>query len=180
MSKDEVFQTDERSLKLMSEIKLAVGSKDWRKADSKIMEFLQHEPNNPDALMYLGISKAAQGYEPEGEHHLLASLTFNPKNKIAYYYLGIIVMEQGRCMLASEAFRKGLSIDPHNHSLHYQMGRALERLGNYNEAIYAYEQALNTDSSAGIIDADFYAQSQEALVRLQESGSRADAETCKE
>jgi tetratricopeptide (TPR) repeat protein len=175
-----VVEDESNLMILMTSIKNAIRSKQWRAADTLILEYLRRVPNNPDALMYLGISKAGQGYEPEGEHHLLASLTFNPRNKVAYYYLGVIVMEQGRCILASEAFRKGLDIDPDNHSLHYQLGRALERLGNHEEALQAYEQVLNTDPSMSIDNSDFITQSQEAIARLQDPEGLTDTESCED
>lgn len=164
----------------MQQIVDAINDESWRAADSTIYEYLRQCPNDPDALMYLGVSKAAQGYEPEGEQHLLASLTFNPGNKLAYYHLGVIVLEQGRCILASEAFRRGLSIDPDNHSLHYQLGRALERLGNHEEALQAYQRAINTNPAEGITSTDFSVQSQDAITRLQDSSRQEEIETCEE
>jgi aspartate beta-hydroxylase len=164
----------------MDDIKKAIWNEQWRAADTRIHEYLKHEPNDPDALMYLGVSKAAQGYEPEGEHHILASLTFNPRNKTAYYYLGIIVLEQGRCILASEAFKKGLSIDPTNHALQYQLGRALERLGNSEEALDAYRQSLSYSPDRDLSDNDFSAKSKEAIRRLKDSQNLTEGETCEE
>lgn len=164
----------------MEEIRAAIRNKNWRAADSRIHEYLGQVSNDPEALMYLGVSKAAQGYEPEGEHHLLASLTFNPRSKLAYYYLGIIVMEQGRCILASEAFRKGLSIDPTNQALLYQFGRSLERLGNYEEALDAYRRSLDSDPDIEISDEDFSTKSHEAIKRLKEPEYQIDAKFCGE
>ena len=165
---------------LMATIKDSIRKKQWHSADNKIYDYLKYVPNDPDALMYLGVSKAAQGYEPEGEHHILASLTFNPRNMLAYYHLGVIVLEQGRCILASEAFQRGLSIGPENQALLYQLGRALERLGKYEEAIDAYQQSINSQLDKELTEEDFSERSQEAIKRLQDPKIRTDAETCKE
>jgi tetratricopeptide (TPR) repeat protein len=114
----------------------------WRVVETNALEVLKHDEQNSEALMYLGLVKAAQGFEPEGENLLLASLTFNPRNHNAYYNLGFLALQQGRCMFASDAFRHGLTIDPANHSLLFQLGRALERLGMTKEALESYQQAL--------------------------------------
>lgn len=164
----------------MGEIREAIRDQAWRTADLKIHEYLKHEPNDPDAMMYLGISRAAQGFEPEGEHLLLASLTFNPRNKEAYYHLGIIVMEQGRCILASEAFRKGLSIDSTSHALLYQLGRALERLNNIEESLDAYQQALNHGPNIEKSGDDFTSETKKAIKRLRDPKLRRNPETCEE
>ncbi len=114
----------------------------WRVVELNAQKALNCEPYNSDAMMFLGIAKAFQGYEPEGENLLLTSLTLNPRNVDAYYNLGLIVLNQGRCILASDAFKKGLSIEPTYHPLHYQLGRALERLGELSKALEAYQGAL--------------------------------------
>ncbi len=158
---------EEELSKLISAMRDAIGIQGWRSADLKAREVLKHKPNDPDALMYLGVARAAQGYEPEGEHHLLASLTFNPHNKDAYYHLGLIVLEQGRCILASEAFRKGQSIDPTNHRLLYQLGRALERLGNLDDALDSYKQALQNKPNPELDEIDFSLESEKAIIRLR-------------
>ena len=158
---------EEELSKLISAMRDAIGIQGWRSADLKAREVLKHKPNDPDALMYLGVARAAQGYEPEGEHHLLASLTFNPHNKDAYYHLGLIVLEQGRCILASEAFKKGVSIDPTNHALLFQLGRAFERLGNLDKALEVYEQALQNKPNPGLEEVDFSLEIEKAIKRVQ-------------
>ncbi len=155
--------------RLISALRAAIGIQAWRLADQKAREVLKRKPNDPDALMYLGVARAAQGYEPEGEHHLLASLTFNPRNRDAYYHLGVIVLEQGRCILASEAFRKGISIDPENHQLHYQLGRALERLGYLDEALVAFKQALQNRPNPELDEIDYSIEADKSINRVKEA-----------
>jgi tetratricopeptide (TPR) repeat protein len=118
----------------------AIGA--WRMTESCAQRALQHDQNNPEALMYLGAAKAAQGFEPEGENQLLASLVFNPSNAETYYNLGLIVMKQGRCILASEAFKRSLAIESNNHAFLYRLGQSLERLGDLEGALKMYQQAI--------------------------------------
>jgi tetratricopeptide (TPR) repeat protein len=143
----------------------------WRIAELNAQEVFKYDPNNTVALMYLGVAGAEQGFEPEGENQLLASLTLDPKNAQAYYYLGVIVMRQARCILASNAFQKGLTINPTSHPLHYRLGQALERLGNLDEALESYNQALRyrPDMSKGWvhIESDFTKEAMESIDRVK-------------
>ncbi len=179
MKTDENAPNQANPLDLLRIIKDMVRSSAWRAVEQTSLTLLQRIPNNAEALMYLGIARAGQGFEPEGETLLLTSLTFDPQNKDAYYHLGIIVLEQGRCMLASEAFRKGLSIDPTSHPLQYQMGRALERLGNHEESLVAYQQALIHTPKNGQSD-DFTSEAKAAIARLQDPNRADNQEVCKE
>lgn len=149
----------------------------WRVAETSALEVLKREEQNSEALMYLGLVKAAQGFGPEGENLLLASLTFNPRDHNAYYNLGVLALQQERCIFASDAFRHGLTIDPVNHSLLFQLGRALEKLGMTKEALESYEQALLHSPKANqereFAGMNFAEDSRRAIERLQSpSGSK--------
>jgi tetratricopeptide (TPR) repeat protein len=167
-----MVETDTAKMKLMDEIRDAIKEKNWRTADFKILEYLKEEPHSPDALMYLGVSKGAQGYEPEGEQHLLASLTLEPGNRDAYYYLGVMVLEQGRCILARNALERGLTIDPSNHTILFQLGRALERLGEQDSAMDAYQRSLGSNLSTIQTEPDFTSEAKKAVNRLQNAKSQ--------
>ncbi len=171
-------EPNDGKLKLMEEIRESIKEQDWRAADFKILEFLKKDPHDPDALMYLGVSKGAQGYEPEGEQHLLASLTLEPGNRDAYYYLGVMVLEQGRCILARNALERGLSIDPSNHSILFQLGRALERLGEQASALDAYQKALGNNLSTIQTEPDFTAEAKKAINRLEAAEPQKEEQTC--
>jgi superkiller protein 3 len=155
---------DDDTLQEISKIQDSISKKEWRVVEQMCHTILKRIPNEPEALMYLGIARAAQGFEPEGENLLLASLNINPRSKQAYYNLGLIVMNQGRCIFASDAFDHGLRIDPHDHALYYQRGCALERLGKRKEAIEHFEKAvLHTPTDEAL---DFTAAAKEAIQRI--------------
>ncbi len=145
----------------------------WKSVDINILEFLKHHPNHPEALMYLGISRAAQGFEPEGETLLLSSLTLDPRNHDAYYNLGLLVLRQGRRLLARDCFNKGLSLESSNHPLLFQLGQALEQLGDLAGALKAYEETLKNspdpNKAWGHSGLDFTTQAQEAVERIKRS-----------
>jgi TolA-binding protein len=143
----------------------------WRAAEQNAQQALRHDPVNPEAMMYMGIAKAAQGYEPEGEGLLLASLTLDPQNAETYYNLGLIVLKQGRCILANNAFSRGLAIEPTSHTLLYHLGQTFERLGALNEALEAYYQALrhspNSNQVWELTGMDFTLETKDSITRIQ-------------
>ncbi|NHJ12900.1 MAG: hypothetical protein EAX95_04450 [Candidatus Thorarchaeota archaeon] len=143
----------------------------WRAAEMNSIEALRGDPLNDEALMYLGIARAAQGFEPEGETHLLASLTLNPKNSDAYYNLGLLALKQGRSLFATDCFEHGLSIDPSNHALLFQYGRALERIGRLQDALQAHQQCVlqspNPGQLWGFTGMDFTGEAKEAIERIE-------------
>ncbi len=165
MNSEDSTSKDDMLLVLIEEIQRSIKNREWRTAEHKTNRLLDLYPNNSEALMYLGISRAAQGYEPEGENLLLASLTLDPRNKEAYYNLGLIVMNQGRCILAADAFRHGLNLDPTNHALLFQLGCALEKLGKHEEALEVFQRALSHTPSE--VELDFTQATHEAIKRIQ-------------
>lgn len=163
---------DNRLMTYLGIARAAVKLKAWRAAEFNAQQALQHDPNNPEALVYLGLARAAQGFEPEGENQILASITLNPRNADAYYHLGRVVLRQGRCILASNAFKQGLAIEPNSHPLLYHLGKALECLGNPEEALEYYRQALQNKPSAtmswGLSGNDFASEATKAIKRIQQ------------
>ncbi|MFW9918556.1 MAG: tetratricopeptide repeat protein [Candidatus Thorarchaeota archaeon] len=164
MNPAEPTPDSQATMALIEDIQGAIRNKEWRLAEQKATKLLDQNPSGPEALMYLGITRAAQGFEPEGETLLLASLTLDSKNKEAYYNLGLIVMNQGRYLLATDAFQHGLSLDPTNHALLYQLGRALERLCRDEEALDMLEKALLHPPDDEL---DFTNESKDAIKRIQ-------------
>lgn len=157
--------TETEILQWMEKIQAAVRQREWRDVEKLSLLILDKNQNHPETMMYLGIARAAQGFEPEGENLLLASLTLNPNNKEAYYNLGVIVLNQGRCLLAEDAFRHGLKLDPLNHALNYQLGCVLERLCRDNEAIEAFQRAL--DNQPNEDEPDFKREAATGIERIQ-------------
>ena len=167
-----VFEEPDEDQKQLGVCKKATKLGAWRAVEFNALEYLKSNPNDPEALMYLGIARGEQGFEPEGENLLLTSLTFNPNNHHAYYHLGLLVMKQGRKILASNCFNKGLEYKPEHHSLLYHLGRAHELMNSNEDAIRMYEKALenipiNEDPWADSID-DFSDEARIAIMRIQQ------------
>ncbi|NWF96884.1 MAG: tetratricopeptide repeat protein [Candidatus Thorarchaeota archaeon] len=149
----------------------AIGLSAWHLAELNASEMLMNDPHDPEALMYLGIAKAAQGYAPEGEGLLLASLTMDPMNADAYYHLGVILLNQGRCMTAVDSLRQVLQLVPGERMALYHLGRALERLGRLPEALKSYreslKQASTTTTLLTCLASDITKELEDSVVRVE-------------
>ncbi len=160
---------DSRLELYFDEIYRASQKEEWRIVEQKARAVLEAEAHHPKAMMFLGLARAGQGFEPEGENLILASLTLDSRNVEGYYYLGVLVLDQGRSLLAIDAFLHGIRIAPTSHPLHYQLGRAYERSGRHDEALSAYARAVDLISSSSedaLAWLDFSAEAKEAIVRL--------------
>ncbi|MFX0108228.1 MAG: tetratricopeptide repeat protein [Candidatus Hodarchaeota archaeon] len=143
----------------------------WRVVERYALRMLELEPHDPTALMFLGVARAEQGYEPEGEHLLLSALTFNSRHLDSYYNLGRLVLKQGRYILASNLFKRGLDINSKHHSMNFHLGQALERLGLYDEAAYYYESTIesspNEIGNSDFLIEDYTKEASDSLTRLR-------------
>jgi len=168
------FNIEDTQLRdLIGTARAAIRVHAWRAAEYNAYEILKHVPDHPDAMMFLGIAKAALGYDAEGEGLLLASLTLNPKNHDAYYNLGLLTMKQGRYTFACDAFKHGLKSEPTNHALLFQLGQSLETIGNLEESLESFRKAMQYSpgpyqawSNANM---DFAREVKEAIARVQDA-----------
>ena len=71
------------------------------------------------------------------------AFAIDPGYSRAYSYLGMAYKEQGNAEAAVDAFREAVAIDPYNYPwAHVNMGMLLSDSEQYDEALAAFEQAL--------------------------------------
>jgi tetratricopeptide (TPR) repeat protein len=93
-----------------------------------------------------------------------------PTHPHAQYNLGNVYMERGQYELAAEQFRRALEISPGNRAAFYQLAKALEYLGRVDEALEAYEQAVNTAPNDEVLPntgKGYEAEAKEGIDRLR-------------
>ena len=86
--------------------------------------------------------------EPSAEKWLTASLTLNSQDAQAWFYLGRTKYSQTNYAGAIQAFEHCLKLEPKNVSAEYNVGLAYEGLNQNDEAIQAYENAIDWQSQA--------------------------------
>ncbi|HEX3985980.1 MAG TPA: FG-GAP-like repeat-containing protein, partial [Acidobacteriaceae bacterium] len=79
---------------------------------------------------------------PEAEQELQQAARMEPDNPRVWYNLGLTQMDEADQKQASEDMRKVLALDPKDADAYYFVGQLDLTLGNFNDAIAAFEQAL--------------------------------------
>jgi tetratricopeptide (TPR) repeat protein len=163
--------TPEQLRKDLVSAEVSVRARAWDAAEMQAREILKHQPDNAQALFYLGVALAAIGKHDEAAQYLARAVEADPANYDAWYNLGNVSFEEGRYEEAITQLRRSLEISPDNHPVLYRLGLALEKTGKIEEAIEAYEIALRTAPNPGQVlgyrGLDFEPQAKEALQRLR-------------
>ena len=150
---------------------VSVRARAWDAAEGRAREILKYQPDNAQALFYLGVALAATSKYDEAALYLARAVEADPANYDAWYNLGNVSIEQGRYEEAVTQLRRSLEVSPDNHPVLYRLGLALEKTGKTKEAIDAYQEAIRTAPNPGQVwgyrGLDFEPQAKEALQRLQ-------------
>jgi tetratricopeptide (TPR) repeat protein len=182
---DEVLQSFEREFggklpledseieNTLSKANSSTRARAWSSAEIYARMVLEVDPQNSEALFYMGVARAAQGDLQNGEKYLLAAIELNPDYYDAWYNLGLIYMNRKEPEKGMEAFKRSLEIKPDNHPVLYQLGRALESLGQVDAALDAYRDVVRTspnpDGYWHYTGMDLTDHAKEAITRLEKA-----------
>jgi len=155
---------------VIANARAAASAEDWESAEMFANAVLETDPRQPEALLYLGIARGAQGDLDGAEEALLMAVQAAPDLYDAWYNLGALSMNRGDAQSAIGAYRESLRIRPGNHAVLYQLGRACEAAGDLAAALEAYQAAVDTAPNPhgywGFRGADYGAEARQALLRL--------------
>ena len=121
-----------------------------QQAEEKYREVLSQQPENADALHYLGLL-AAQGNAGEAGIKLIEqSLSINPANAAAHGNLGNMLCDAGRLDEAVKHFQQSIGAEPEFAGAHNDLGRALMDLGQLEDAAKALTKSISLE--AGVLE----------------------------
>jgi len=103
---------------------------------------LKFDPDNVDALHYLGTLLYQQGDPSQAMDLIKKALAINPAIAEAYSNLGAVLAALGKTDEAVTAHRRAIGLKPDFPAAHYNLGNALTALGKLEEAVDAYERAI--------------------------------------
>ena len=135
-------------MNINEEIRLAFKyhrSGDLQQAENIYREILKIQPDNVDALHFLGILKYQLGNYDSAIECIEKVLQRNPNDPDAYYNLGLAFKGKGHLDKAIACYQKALQFNPDFANAHYNLGTALQEKGQYDEAITHYQKALQLD-----------------------------------
>ena len=133
-------------------------------------QILQSDPNNPDALNFLGMLCCQGGDATAGEELLRRAVEADPGNPHAWLNLGTALMVRKNPQEASAAFRKATELAPNLPMAWYNLGVCLGRCKEPREAASSLHRALQLEP--GHLPA--YAALANALHRLGEYTEAAE------
>lgn len=118
---------------------------DLPKAEGIYLSILEGEPEQPDALHFLGILLHQKEGGDAGLELVRKSLQLAPLRAGWHNDLGNILVERGHLAPAEEAFRNAVALDSRNAQAWNNLGSVLERQGRIGEAESAYRGAIEID-----------------------------------
>lgn len=115
-----------------------------RLADSAqlFQNLLATQPNDAEALHWLGIIAKQQGDSQQAITLIRQALAFKADYAEAYYNLGFILQETGDVSEAMSCFKKTISYKPDFAEAYCSLGMVLKSQGLYQEAINRFRQAI--------------------------------------
>jgi protein O-GlcNAc transferase len=114
----------------------------WQQAEKLYLQVLQMDPNQVDALHFLGLIAAQTGRNDLAIDYLKAALRLKPDFAGAHNNLGNVFLIQGKFPEAVASFQQAVCLQPDLAEAHNNLGNILRQQGQLAEAVASLEQAL--------------------------------------
>jgi predicted TPR repeat methyltransferase len=134
----DLFKESSQQISLECGLQIAIRlhqSNQYEYAEEVYRKLLGLEPNNPNALHFLGLVRHQQGYSMEGADWIKKALKLVPDYIDAENNLGNIYLQIGHPELAEPCFRRVIDTNKNFATAYGNLGVALKELEKYNEAI---------------------------------------------
>ena len=115
---------------------------DLQKAEEVYREILAQQPDNVDALHFLGILCYQKKDYDSAISYIKQALQINPGLDDAFYNLGIVLQDSGQLDEAIAQYQKAVEINPNVAEIYYNLGFALQKKGHLDDAVMYYQKAL--------------------------------------
>jgi tetratricopeptide (TPR) repeat protein/2-polyprenyl-3-methyl-5-hydroxy-6-metoxy-1,4-benzoquinol methylase len=112
-------------------------------AEAIYRRILEAEPNQPDALHFLGVIASQRGDRQTAVELIGKSLSFKPDNASAHANLGNALQGLGLLEQALGSYQKALQLKPDFAEAHYNLGNVLRAQRKIDEAATCYRKALS-------------------------------------
>lgn len=103
---------------------------------------LQRNPQQVDALHFLGVLTSQRGQYPEAVELIRRALALNPQYADAWNNLGNVLAVMDRWDEAMAAYQRTIDLAPGNPSAHCNLGVMLRQSDRFAEAVAALRQAI--------------------------------------
>jgi len=117
--------------------------KNFDDAETKFRSVLRKEPDNIDALRFLGIVSIRQKKHSDAEALLQRAAALAPDFAMIWTNLGLAQSEQGKYKDAEVSLQRALQITPGDPEIYATLASGYVQSGRHDEAIENYQKALN-------------------------------------
>ncbi|MFY9314304.1 MAG: tetratricopeptide repeat protein [Burkholderiales bacterium] len=111
-------------------------------AEQLYRQVLGAQPNNPEALHFLGVIALQNNKHQSAVALIEQALRNNPSNSASMIALGAAYRGLGRFGEAESCYRKALALSPDHPEAHNNLGNILRDTGRREEAEYCFRRAL--------------------------------------
>ena len=122
-----------------------------RRARELLLDVVQSQPGDIDALDTLGSACRTQGRLVEAEQWWLKALQLDPHRESVLRQLGLLYHQQGRMKDARDVLKRYLTVNPWHGWIYGYYAGALGSLGEWRECIAAAEHALDLNPSLAVV-----------------------------
>lgn len=130
--------------------------------DEAIPEFkkeLENDPQNSQAMIYLGDTYTRQGNFADAKTVLEAAAKYQPKFPLIHLDLGIADMETGENNAAISELKEAVGLEPDNVTAHFRLATLYRKLGRRDEAKVEFAKASSLNKKT---DDSLYRRIQDA------------------
>jgi predicted TPR repeat methyltransferase len=113
-----------------------------QEAEAIYLKLLAAQPNDSDALHYLGVLRMGQRRRDEAIELVTKALKLAPRNAHAWNSLGNMVASTGKHAAAEFAFKSALELQPDFIEALYNLGNLQRRLRKRDEALQSFRRVV--------------------------------------
>ena len=111
-------------------------------AETLYRDVLNMQPDNPDALHFLGVLESQRGRREAGLSLIDRAVKVNPRNPSAFYNRAGILRDMARLEEALESYDRALALKADHHAALNNRGAVLHDLKRYTEAVASFDRVI--------------------------------------
>ena len=111
-------------------------------AETLYRDVLNMQPDNPDALHFLGVLESQRGRREAGLSLIDHAVKVNPRNAAAFYNRAGILRDMARLDEALDSYDRALALKPDHHAALNNRGAVLHDLKRYADAVANFDRAI--------------------------------------
>jgi predicted TPR repeat methyltransferase len=121
-----------------------------QEAEAIYLELLSAQPNDADALHYLGVLRMGQRRRDEAIELVSRALKVAPRNAHAWNSLGNMVASTGKLAAAEFAFKSALELQPDFLEALYNLGNLQRRMRKREEALQSFRRVVELNPKLSV------------------------------